>query len=286
MKNTIQNYKNIFGILMLTFTMVSCEDLVTEVDIPDYDAKLVVQSFISPDEPYIKVTVSESIPVFSASSSNYYPEPLIDAEVYIRGEGKDIYVPYSEEDFMYKIKTEVLDPQPGKSYSIDVTSSDGRKVSGSCTIPNKLNTSLEVTDVSLVSGDYSNDYDVSFKFTDTPGEGDRYRVYAMATIQDSPENPPYLVQMYLEKGETYISDENRDGSTFSFRGRIYAYYGIKKVEVMLLTTDENYYTYHKSLENNYGDDPFSEPMLVYSNIDGGLGIFSGFRTHTVVYDDF
>lgn len=271
---------------MLTSIMLSCEDLVTEVDIPDYDSKLVVQSFLSPDEPYINVTVTESIPVFTGTSTNYYPEPLLGAEIYIRGEGKDVYVPFSEEDNLYKVNTGLLDPKPGETYRIDVTDSDGREVSGSCTIPNKLNTSLEVTDVSVAPGMYSNDYDVTFKFTDTPGEGDHYRVYAMAKIQDNPDTPPYMVRMYLEKGENYISDENKDGNTFSFRGKIYAYDGLKEVEVLLLTTDENYYIYHKSLENNYGDDPFTEPTLVYSNIEGGLGIFSGFRTHRVVFDDF
>ncbi|WP_421873166.1 DUF4249 family protein [Marinoscillum sp.] len=48
---------------------------------------------------------------------------------------------------------------------------------------------------------------------------------------------------------------------------------------------EAYYAYFKSLENqvNSRENPFSEPILVYNNIENGLGIFA---SHSSNVDSF
>jgi hypothetical protein len=50
----------------------------------------------------------------------------------------------------------------------------------------------------------------------------------------------------------------------------------------LLNTEKSYYQYHKSLHNyNDSEIPFSEPTLLYTNIEGGLGIFTSYTKKVV-----
>jgi hypothetical protein len=56
------------------------------------------------------------------------------------------------------------------------------------------------------------------------------------------------------------------------------------LKIYLLNTDKAYYDYQKSLEKyNSGEDPFTEPSPVYSNISGGLGIFAAYTVDSLIY---
>lgn len=48
-------------------------------------------------------------------------------------------------------------------------------------------------------------------------------------------------------------------------------------------SDENYYKYHRSLETSGNDNPFTEPSLVYTNINNGLGCFAAYNTAVLTY---
>lgn len=52
----------------------------------------------------------------------------------------------------------------------------------------------------------------------------------------------------------------------------------------LLHTDEHYFLYHRSVRNaSYSqDNPFAEPVLVYTNVEGGLGVFAAYNRTTQV----
>jgi hypothetical protein len=64
---------------------------------------------------------------------------------------------------------------------------------------------------------------------------------------------------------------------------------IKKM-VYLKSLEEDYYQYEKSkhlyYENGDGDDPFTEPVLIYSNVENGLGVFGGFSSDTTSFNYF
>jgi hypothetical protein len=52
------------------------------------------------------------------------------------------------------------------------------------------------------------------------------------------------------------------------------------IRAYLLSTDEAYFRYHRTLNQqrkSSADDPFSEPVLIYSNLTGGLGVFAAFN---------
>jgi hypothetical protein len=56
------------------------------------------------------------------------------------------------------------------------------------------------------------------------------------------------------------------------------------LKVYLLNTDKSYYDYHRSLGNyDSGDDPFTEPSPVFSNVNGGLGIFAAYTVDSLIF---
>jgi hypothetical protein len=95
----------------------------------------------------------------------------------------------------------------------------------------------------------------------------------------------------LEKGSKYIADDA--GRTFSFKAEMLKFYSsdyppdnpgytnesVDSIFVYVMQTDENYYLFHRSYENyfDYGDFLLEEGILIYSNIEGGLGVFAGYN---------
>lgn len=84
-------------------------------------------------------------------------------------------------------------------------------------------------------------------------------------------------------GTTYVSSMGVSQETANqFRlGKILQY---GQLTIFLLHTDENYYRYHDAInrQNDVGDNPFAEPVLIPSNINGGLGCFAGYNRSTEV----
>ena len=116
-----------------------------------------------------------------------------------------------------------------------------------------------------------------------------------------------LVNQYTINQEPYsdfISDYRQDGKVLNFlkAGINLGYYSedpsqqnnvnlpkiiSNNLSVFVAITDKAYYLYNKSVSsgNRVGNDnPFAEPVLTYSNIDGGLGVFAGYNMTRVDVD--
>lgn len=49
-------------------------------------------------------------------------------------------------------------------------------------------------------------------------------------------------------------------------------------------TDEHYFKYHRSVQTRGdSDNPFVEPSLIYTNVEGGLGCFGAYNSGQLVY---
>ncbi len=49
------------------------------------------------------------------------------------------------------------------------------------------------------------------------------------------------------------------------------------LSIYLLTTDRHYYEYHRSLSRYQFTTGLEDPVKIYSNVKGGLGIFASYR---------
>lgn len=264
-------------LLFMSFLFLgsACEKIVTNVDLPDYQPKLVVQCFISPEDSNIIVYVSESSPIFKVGPV-YQDLKISDATVRITGQGQDAIIPYLSDHQYYMLPKSAFPILSGATYTLQVSVPDGRSVSASTTVPSKLNTSLLINEINWIQGEFS-DYEMNFRFQDLPGAGDFYRISAYFSDTDTNLGILNTYELFLEKGERVTSDLNKDENVFSYRVNYSTYSKNNKVTLLLLTTNEEYYRYHKTVFSYVGDDPFSEPVIIYSNIENGLGVFCAYR---------
>jgi hypothetical protein len=55
------------------------------------------------------------------------------------------------------------------------------------------------------------------------------------------------------------------------------------LNIYVLNTEKSYFLFHKSLKNyKNGENPFSEATPVYSNINGGFGVFTSYTIDSLV----
>jgi len=301
--------------------LCACDTLVTEIpqkDLPGTTSKLVVQSFISPQAATVYVVVTESIPLFGESNSSN--SIIKNAVVKISGGGREMTLPYDSASQLYSIEKVRFPIVASETYKLSV--SDGvRSVEATCTVPaNQVTIKSYRIDTAFItrrSGRPDTAITVNAMWQDIQGEKNFYRVRASMDVEysilegTSPENfQEKRVRSRLsfnwddDGGRSeFQNDANIDGTLFtSPLGRSFLpptllytsvdgsrYYAKQKPKLIAVVIEvnnanESYYEYHKSLNlNDQSDNPFSEPALVFNNINGGLGCFAAYNNKQIIY---
>ena len=81
-------------------------------------------------------------------------------------------------------------------------------------------------------------------------------------------------------------DDVFNGSTRSFRVRLESIFRPGSLDFRLVSISESAFLYYRTLER-YAfaqGDPFAEPVQVFTNVEGGLGIWAGTNTEQVFID--
>ncbi|MCF2442738.1 DUF4249 domain-containing protein [Dyadobacter sp. CY345] len=310
---------NILFFLLILSGLSSCDTLVTEIspdDLPGSTSKLVVQSFISPQAARINVVVTESIPLFGESSSGN--SVVKNAIVKISGGGKEVVIPYDSTSQLYSIDKAKFAIVASETYKLSVSDAQ-RSVTASCTVPaNQATIKSYVIDTAYINRSNGLDTALTVRMTwqDISGETNYYRVRANMDVEfsvlegNSPENfeekrvrTRFSFRWDDDNGRSdFQNDINLDGTSFTSplgRGFLPStlmyiasdgtrYYAKQKPKLIALiievnNTEKSYYDYHKTLEQNEDDNPFAEPVLVYNNIEGGLGCFAAYNNRQVIY---
>lgn len=306
--------------LFALLCLMACESLVTDVDqsnLPQVASKLVVQCFISPQATRTNVIVTESIPLFAEPElkGGVIPNALVKLS---DGE-REVTIPFDTISQLYSIDKASFGIVPNKTYYLTVT--DGkRSVSATCKVPGNVIVPAQYEIDTSYSGSFSaRDTSLTLKMTwhDIAQEANYYRVRASIDLEysipdgTSPAN-------YREKRvrnrynfnwddtigrNDFKSDVNLDGTTFTSpigrvnlpdvssynfgNGNVFIVYPKNKivsVTMEVYNTDEHYYKYHRSLQTRGdSDNPFVEPSLIYTNIEGGLGCFAAYNAGQLVY---
>lgn len=287
-------------VIMILAGIHGCVDIVTDIDFPETEPKIVVHSFISPSDTAVQVMVSWSNPVSLGTSQESIR--LIDhATVRIAEKNQPgVVVPYYPEKNVYALSTNLFPITAGNHYTLRVYVDGYESVTGVCYVPFPNNT-LQIDRYEVENFDWSELIQLDYSFSDIPGQHENF--YAPAAYLDELR---YMVEQdtigtgkrkfQTISGESYISNKGREGRRFVMRAEAYNYryhwlegpsedeIETSNVYLLLLATDEHYYHYHKTLENYFPDNPFAEPVLIYSNIEGGLGVFAGYNRYEIVID--
>lgn len=309
--------KRIVMLLILIAVLTSCETLVSDIPearLPKASSKLVVHSFISPQSPTINVVVSESVPIFSESGAKQ--DVIKDAVVKLSDGTAEVVMPFDPDNDMYRIAQSAFKITPSKTYTLTV-SHDGRQVTAHCTVPENTPVikSYEVDIPPMDNYVLGQAPAITLKmhWQDIPNESNYYRVMAAADVEYSvPDTKTkgkrqqsefnFIWNMMSAQGE-WQTDKDRDGGLFyspvgrvsmpSFHtsnptdGSAAPFNPDSKlisITMLLYNADENYYKYHRSLQQRLDtENPFTEPSQIYSNIEGGLGCFGAYNTGKLVY---
>lgn len=272
---------------IIILSALSCEKDAKNVTLPEFVHNLVVTSFISPYDSVSFVTVDSNERLYGDLSNR---EPLGEIKVTISDGSDKISLEKGNNFFFFRRKTMAV--QQGKRYTLEVSSANGLKADAECTIPliRDLGISADTSRIyyNHPDGGSWSELKINVFLNDPPGEKNYYS-FAAKALDYSPYygEYPYIYHLFNEKA-LWFSDEGSDGkrihaNTVSFSGYS-ANSDSVSVILYILNTNKDYFTYHKSLENfSGGDNPFTEASPVYSNINGGLGIFAGYTVDSLVF---
>lgn len=272
----------------------SCMKEAGNIYIPDIPVKMVVHSFISPQEDTLRVRVGKTLPLFN-TQVNYYdwdeqfrvPNALVE----ITGpDNNSITLAYNAQNNTYMAPIAGFSIEAGKEYRIKVSAPDLETVTGSCVVP-PLNNSLVLLETRREADSYSGtNFILKARMTDIPNQENFYRFEAYKKIEYQGYEEEIFTNyfgMNLRIGEQFFSDKNLDGTAFTFVSDYNEYSGgyplNDNFRLVLLSTDEHYYRYHVTLNKHQSPNPFMEPTPLYSNMSNGIGIFAAFNKYSVDY---
>lgn len=284
----------VFTLFVFVLCLVSCEKEL-ELDAEFKTTKLVVYSLFSNNEVW-EVEVTNSLNILESKSFEF----VDNANVEIQDEGGNLIerLVFQDSSYISAIGTK---PQLDKTYRIKVSAPNFETVTsqGKCAdnVPIiSIDSSSSITQDRWVDKKYT----CSLKFKDVAGKENYYAVILKLKRTEIDSNSwsvdttvyqydqslysrdPFNENNFLFNGPVLFKDRLFDGQeqivnfTFSLfqssdRKVIYD----NKLQFISMTKEAYDYLMSSELFFERYDDPFSNPVQVYDNIEGGFGIFAG-----------
>ena len=275
----MKTFNKILAVLCIII-ISSCED------VPDFDpgkSEPVVEAFIyegeSVDDIYLKKTVPFN------TGSNIEPEHISDAIVTISGNGQDFVLsPLTDQQGRYIYDGNDLSVNIGDNYQLTFEYED-RIISSTTTIPSKpegVATSQESIEIPEINSlldliDFRESFQQTIDVIWNNNNGSYYYL-VIENIEDNPESiDPTDVLGGLGINFEFTTSPTQQ-NILKLRALIhYTQYGMHKVTIYHV--NEEYALLYETSSQDSRD--LNEP---YTNINNGLGIFSGFASQEVYFE--
>ncbi len=291
---------NLKTLLLFIFCLFSCDYFILEVDLPEDEPKLVINSFFHPDST-MEVYVYEALSILNTDFSKS-PNGV---EVRLFNEQGNQVATFTKKDTTtnnkYAPYKSNFYPIAGEKYRVEAEL-DGFPVAFSeevipidSAVVNKISLKkLELTPDSL---SYSTKYSLSFNLEDG-SESDYYEIIVQeryrgingptyGNVMISSKDPVF--NLFPEGFSLIFDDKLFNGSSRSINLEFTSYdYGCISGEecydddtrLIVRKTTESYFKYNSSydLYGSLEGNPLAEPVQIYSNIKSGFGIFAGFQS--------
>jgi hypothetical protein len=267
-------YKLVYiGLFMAALMLTACESNVTNVSPPQVDPELVVFSFISPEDDSILVEVRMTTPIFSGGDLS--KDRVTDAQVRLRAVGgAEIVIPH-QGNGRYTIAGSTFQIQAGQQYQLLVNTPNGYQASAFTTVPFENPAITAIDTFNVPAGFGFNIYLARASWQDLPGK--HYYRLSSRQLYTTPNGDT----LYSILDNSLLSDSQKENQLLQATVEYYPQESdslqTANYELLLLTTDENYYKYHQRRFQYTGDNPFEEPLPMFDNIDGGTGCFGSYR---------
>lgn len=292
-------------LIISQLALLSCKSLVKEIDpsfLPQTDSKLVVACFISPQDTVLSAKVTETKLLIGTTGD--IKDDITNASVTLSDGTKNVQLIYHTKLGYYRALPTELPILVGKTYTISVNTPDGRKVNASTKVPNNIAIKEIKVDSTIIPNFQRGDtitnksYNVKVIWQDIAGETNYYRAISVFDmiygVPDPKNGNKTLISTLISSivDLRTIDDKDTDGLLLSLnrdfqpsnaetniQGKpINLTKRLDKIKVGLFQAESNYYNYHTSLrrqrENN---NPFAEPVLLFTNINGGFGCFGAYN---------
>lgn len=290
----LKYYQPIIAVSILSFLLASC---VKEIEYNGEKSKsfLVLNQIIDNDSTF-RIYMEKSVFFLDANNGN---NALSDAQITLRnkttGTSESLT---SGTDGMYNFS---MVAQEGHVYEVEASYPNYEGISATTSIPSTVPL-ISVDTVSLpgASSDENrlkatltwndptekNYYVVACKWI-TPFSGEKFNLsskdIAITNVEsDIVDGTKYATLFALDDVTFNGSQKSLDIEFFRPPSN-----SIDQFDFYLISCTEDAYKYLLSAENslNAGNDPFTEPVKVKTNIENGLGIFAGINSYVVVKYD-
>ena len=290
MKRNVFKYS--FGVLALFFAITSC---VKEIEYKGENGTpvLVINQLIEADSTFT-IEVERSVFFLEGSSTS---TKLNNATVLLKNKTNGTSETQSAgTNGMYSFG---MIAQEGHQYEVSVSHADYKTASATTVIPSSVPIlSVDTLVFTTPEDPLSNTMEATFKWNDPSGadkyillckwEGFGYQSnFYMSSNDVSIKNGASELDGEPAGGMFFaIDDETFDGTEKTMKVTFHRPPPgeVDQFEFHLLHVTEEAYKYFISadLGMNAGDDPFTEPVKVFDNINEGLGIFAGINSSVVI----
>ena len=283
--------KNLLLGLTLLWALSACEQII-EPDLPDHTPRLTLQAFFTTDSTWVAFVgrsagILESLPSHERSVAEATVELLSGDQV------------IDELKFFQRERVYVWEKAPlqaGKSYSLRVSVPGFATIRATDAIPRPVpiaiasyHVNTSVRSESAIKGDLS----IKLEIQDPPGETNYYQIHLFALFSTGREEGSFWTKdpsIIADNNEAaffgtapFFTDALFDGQTHEIE--LSSNYNVTedtRLFLQVLDISETYYEYVKSakLHEFTQDNPFAEPVSVYSNVEDGYGIFAGYNSQT------
>ena len=300
------NYHKIILFSIITVLLAGCE-LIVDVKVPYEGDKVVINGVQSNDSVW-KVDLSRSQNILSVIRNQYFEIPNAEVLIY-HPDGRTEKL----EKVNYGIYKGTTKSSIGEKYKIVVNAIGFESVSAEMQMPFVvpiIDLKFDSTNVQPTNpgGGITPFADVPFDVT-FGDPGDQKNYYSLKVFQWSvfkyvdgtqTEHIDTLIQeqtvwiqdpalVTRDERNYRFSDEVFNGKTHTVKAQTQFYQyqrRIFRVDVWLMNISEETFKYEQTLklQRDVAGDPFAQPVPVFSNINGGLGIFSGNTISIKRYD--
>lgn len=255
--------------------------------IADRTSSLYVVCFIAPQDTILSARVALSQPTTSTLPS---PSLLVKtATVTISDDQQRCTLPYDSTVGYYRARPAgKLSIRAGQTYRLAVILDENRRVTAQATVPASIPIERFQID-SVRAPDQSLRYTTTI-FWSSPGGINYYRGYGLVT-QLIGETPP--LDTRISQPSFFVDRENSTGpnsrsltGTHTLVVPANSRVRTRRVRLGLFTTDQNYYRYHSTLRDQINSFAlsFSASTVLFSDIDGGYGVFAAYNASYIDMD--
>lgn len=313
------NSKIGLSIIAITITLMACEKTVY-FDVDTKEDRLVVTGFFEPDSN-INIFIDLSEDPLAIGLESYGVE---NATISISKNDITLGEFSNDFNGNYSFSGTTLDAHGGDEIKITASAPGKESVTSTTIIPSAIPLlDVAIIDTVLVPLSYSYVdefgniiyidtivpyFNIQLSFNDPQGED----YYALKITYRDAFSESYTCfntsdPTFTVNNDYAFGDENENGTTTLCDEVLFTdvtFENTKKtmqVELYALNTDfitdprfeielkhvsKDFYLFHVSsrLQQNTGDNPFGEPVVVYSNIENGFGIFAGFSKSKAIIE--